>query len=561
MTGDSQFRAMSMPSRASLIGAWTAILIGLVVYAIGIGSHHQPTNPDELLYVQITRATAASGHLLPLQSMSDDVRNTKPPLLFWQGVFATDWGREWSLLRVRLPSLLYTMATAALLVLVGLRRLRSLQIGLVAAALFLCFFSTFRYGRVLMTISPETFWLSLPLGLLLIRDKPVLPDGVLWPCLLGAMVGIALLYWSFALVIPVVLTIALWALIARGWRWKEFFCRDAWRIALLAAIALLVFGLWFMLDPHPTQVFSDFVLRENAGKFRTGSGNALWNYMENALWGHWNIWTIVFGYPYHAGLLAPAVVALVAISWLRRKQLDPFEVSLWVWLTVLVFFFCIPNQRYEHYVIPAMPALALLLAIRFDSLPRWILLVSLAAAAVVAAGLVGLGIILQHHVGEGPLYPTCALLFPLAAIAVCAAGFFSAGLTRPVLAPAILLTYLCYPIFLLPLDRGRGVFGTEAIRAVAGKEVYIPADFKPREETYTFLIPGADMKPYKNVKRPPAKPFVIVSLPLEQSPPDGVVLGRRLNMVERFGSKEISDILRGNISDNLFRWEWLVQRP
>ena len=69
--------------------------------------------------------------------------------------------------------------------------MRSLPLGLSAAALFLCFFSTYRYGRVYMTSAPETFFLFAPLAILLLRGEEGLPRGGLQPLLLGLMVVIS----------------------------------------------------------------------------------------------------------------------------------------------------------------------------------------------------------------------------------------------------------------------------------------------------------------------------------------------------------------------------------
>jgi 4-amino-4-deoxy-L-arabinose transferase-like glycosyltransferase len=245
---------------------WIAIFLALLFYVIGLGSDHLATNGDELVYAQMTKLTAASGQFLPLQTADETLRNTKPPLLFWQGILSTGWGRDWSLSRLRGPSVLYTFLTGGLLVLLGARRLRSLPLGLSAAALFLCFFTTYRYGRVFLTSAPETFFLFAPLALLLLHGSEVLPRGGLQPLLFGLMVGLALLYKSFALVIPFVATIALWDLMGRKWQWRPFLIEDAWKIVLIAVAAMLTFGLWFFLDPHPWQVFTDFVLRENVGK-------------------------------------------------------------------------------------------------------------------------------------------------------------------------------------------------------------------------------------------------------------------------------------------------------
>ena len=547
---------MPAGSKTAPVSPWVAIILALLFYVIGLGSDHLATGGDELVYAQMTRLTAASGHFLPLQTADKTLRNTKPPLLFWQGILSTCWGSDWSLARLRGPSVLYTFLTAGLLVLLGARRLRSLPLGLSAAALFLCFFSTYRYGRVYMTSAPETFFLFAPLAILLLRGEEGLPRGGLQPLLLGLMVGLALLYKSFALVVPFVATVALWDLRGRKWQWRPFLIEDAWKLAVVGIVAMLTFGLWFFLDPHPWQVFTDFVLRENVGKLSNDDES----YLLNFLWGTSSFWRILVSYPLNAGLLAPPVIALAADAWVRRKQLGSLEILLWIWVFVLAAFFCIPNQRDERYLIPAMPALAFLLAMRLDDLPRWIILVSLAASAAITAGLIGLGLLLQHDAADGILYPWLALLVPMAGLLVCLKAFACPALSRPLLAPAILLAYLSYTSFLIPLDRGRGLFDAAAIRSVAGREVFVPSNFNAREESYGFLLPGAQVKPYKYGKRPPDKPFVVVSLPLDQAPPSGIILGKRLNMIDRFKNAQLLDMLAGNLSHHMFHWDWLVQK-
>jgi hypothetical protein len=207
-----------------------------------------------------------------------------------------------------------------------------------------------------------------------------------------------------------------------------------------------------------------------------------------------------------------------------------------------------------------MPALALLLALRLDHLPRWIVTVTLAAAGIVILGLVGLALLLQHDAALGILYPLWVLL-PLAVMgAVVAVGLFAKDLTRPLLAPAILCVYLGYTLFLIPLDGGPGLFLGDGVEAVADNEVSVPANFNAREESYGFLLPGAVMKPYPHWQKPPASEFVVISLPLDATAPEGVILGKRLNMIDRFNAAETRDILTGHVSRHLFHWDWLVQQ-
>jgi 4-amino-4-deoxy-L-arabinose transferase-like glycosyltransferase len=543
--------------RRSLIIGWLSLLLAIAVYCIGLGSDHLATNGDELLYAQISKLTAASGELLPLVSPSDRLGNTKPPLLFWQGILSTGWGDHWKLALLRAPNVIYTLLTAGLLVVIGRLRLGNAMLGLQAALLFLCFFSTYRYGRVFLTSAPETFWLFLPLALLLLHREPRLPEGLLWPWVWGGMIGVGLLYKSFALLVPVIATMALWQLRARGWRLRGFVILDAWRLAFTAGAALLFFGLWFWMDPEPMKVVREFVLRENAGKFDAGGGS----YLINLFWGQSSLWRIAVSYPLNAGLLAPAVLAVAVDAWMRRHRLGSFEVFLWIWMLVLAAFFCLPNQRDERYLIPAMPALALLLALRLGHLPRWVSLLSVIAGAVILAGITGLAFLLQQTAGIGRIYPLWAMVVPAGGFLLAAWAITSGHFTRPLL-PAVLLTaYLGYTAFLIPLDRGPGRFTGEGLESVSGETVWVPANFNSREESYAFLLPGAVVKPYDHKGRPPAAaPFAVISTRLDQPAPDGVILARRLNMIDRFDARETRDILMGNVTRNLFRWDWLVQQ-
>ncbi|MEQ1916372.1 MAG: glycosyl transferase family 39, partial [Gallionella sp.] len=96
-----------------------AVLLAVFTYFYGLDSQYIPKNGDEYPYKHITRLTADSGHLLPLQSQMENMRNTKPPLLFWQGIASTDGGKHWDLWDLRYPSVIYTLLTAALLFLLG----------------------------------------------------------------------------------------------------------------------------------------------------------------------------------------------------------------------------------------------------------------------------------------------------------------------------------------------------------------------------------------------------------------------------------------------------------
>jgi 4-amino-4-deoxy-L-arabinose transferase-like glycosyltransferase len=102
-----------LKSRLPVHRIWIGLaLLVALGYLFGLGGDHIPRNGDELVYAHIARLTADTGKWLPLVSSYDFMRNTKPPVLFWQAMVAGGWGEHWTLLNLRLPSIAYTWAIA-----------------------------------------------------------------------------------------------------------------------------------------------------------------------------------------------------------------------------------------------------------------------------------------------------------------------------------------------------------------------------------------------------------------------------------------------------------------
>ncbi len=560
--------ALPMPPNAVRFTGLTALLciaLAVVAYIFALGSDHAATNGDELLYAQITRLTADTGQWLPLQSEVERHRNTKPPALFWQGIVSTDWGVHYELWRLRYPSVLYTFGIAVMVFLVGRKLGGNASVGLLAALVYLAFFGTYRYGRVFLTSAPETFWLFLPFCLLLLRNRPVAPIGWGWATLFGLMFGLAMLYKSFALAVPGAAGLAWWTWHARGYRIIDWLKKDAPQIILTAVLSLGVFSLWYFLDPQRHLILADFVLDENVGKFDTEGEN----YFANLLWGGSSVWRNVVSYPINAGLLAPAVLAVFVLGFLRRREMDSNEKLLWFWLITLFVVFTLPNQRDERYLLPGMPALAVLCALYWTRIPVWLLGISLVAVAVITFGMGWGGLLLTRDLAEGPLYPWYFWVFLALLIGFALFALLRRSPIRAAVIPAILLLYLAFGLFLIPFDGPRGAFDLAAQDAARGKSFPAPINFGAREEIYRFLLPGSEPQPYKIKKAPSldelreANEMFIVTVPLgDRSVPDDPrlrVVGSRLQLIDRFNNAETMDMLRGNVSRNLFKEDLLVE--
>jgi 4-amino-4-deoxy-L-arabinose transferase-like glycosyltransferase len=541
-----------------------ATLLAVFTYFYALDSDHAPTNGDEYPYAHITRLTAASGHLLPLQSDFVQMRNTKPPLLFWQGIASTNWAQHWTLARLRYPSVLYTLLTGLLLFLLGWKLSGARETGFLALLTFLAFFSTYRYGRPFLTNPPEVFWLFLPFFVLLYWKPAAFGSRWMVPGLLGVAIGVGLLYKSFALVVPVTLALAWWYLHQQRYQVARFVVRDARKVAVAAILSLALFSLWFVFAPDREAIFKEFVLGENLKKFDPHGPS----YLAKLLWGGSSVWRLVLSYPLNAGLLAFPVVALFVIAWQRRRAMADEEKLLWIWVFTLFLVFSLPSQRDERYLLSGMPALALLCALNWHRISRILFVATLAAAGVVLALLGYLSLRLEQYLAGTQVYPVTHWLLLIGTAALILLALFSPRLTTPLLNVAVLLVFLSFADTTRPLDTRFGLYSREAQEYARGKDVWVPTNFKAKEEGYRFFLPGANPHPYRyqpgmSVADLSAQhPLFAIWLPMNSpAVTGGKVIGERLRIGSRHSASQIKEMLRGKVFEILFVKEFLIEAP
>lgn len=557
-------------TRSPWIIVWllAVLLLAILTYFFGLDSLHIPKNGDEFPYAHITRLTADSGHWLPLQSTMDNMRNTKPPLLFWQGILSTHWGHEWNLWHLRYPNVLYTLATALLVGLLGWKcGQRHVVTGLLAAIVWLAFFSTYRFGRPFLTNAGEIFWLFLPFFLLLYKGRHGFDSPWAIPLFIGLGTGIGLLYKSFALLLPVGLGLAFWYWRYRHFRPGEFLRRDFYKLILIALLSLGLFALWFALDPDPQAVWNEFVIGENAGKFDPHGPS----YLSKMFWGDGSIWVLATGYALNAGLLAIVVMATMGLAlWrvLRQQDLSDDEKYLWWWVLILFVVFCLPSQRSSRYLLEAMPALAVLIALVWLRLSKWVLFATTLICTLVIGAIAYLGWLLQHDVGQ-PLYSgTEAVLVVIVLAALTLSLLIPRLLTWSTL-PAVYAAYLTLSGFVSVFDGPMGRFKESALWQAAGQTVWVPYNFNAAYEQYRFLLPGTDIRGYRDDAGIPLAilrvryPLLVIKQPLDTPIcSDCRILGERIELQGRHTDDEIKAMLRGDVARHLFVRELLIDnRP
>lgn len=567
--------------------AWLAVLaFAVCVYAFGLDGQYVPSIGDELVYTHIARLTAASNHWLPLVSELDHMRNTKPPLLFWQAMVAGDWGQHWSMAALRAPSLGYTLLVAGAVAWTVQQLTRDLRTACLAACVYLAFFCTFRFGRTYLTSAPETFWLNLPMFWLLwqrLRPTPAAPArplGWLTHVAFGLALGLGLAYKSFALIAPAAAT--LWCaqlLTERTMNWR-LAVHTTLKVSLSAAVALGIFALWFALDPDPAAVWQEFVIGENAGKMSNSQG-----YWRLALLGGGgSMWAQLLAYAQNAGLLAFVVIGLAWVglrTWAKRgakTHLSPTLLILLIWLAVWLIVFTLPSQRSARYVVPAMPALAILLALYWDRIARGWFLLSLLLCGIFV-GVLGRIAWAAHDVDIGTGLQLGATLFVVVAgLLLVIGGWLRPAWTRAATVAACFAVYAGFGLTTAPLNGAAGHYEAQTIARIHEARVAVPSSFNGQFERFQFLLPGNQFVPYDGEGRAAhsasenaqalngllATHDAVVWLqsePAEESPPCApgcTVLGTRWEVKGRHKSGEINLTNLWYPQTWLFRREWLV---
>ncbi|MBI5428867.1 MAG: phospholipid carrier-dependent glycosyltransferase [Nitrosomonadales bacterium] len=548
--------------------AWYVLtcLLAAFTYFYGLDSEHAPKNGDEYPYEHIVRLTAASGELLPLQSQMDNMRNTKPPLLFWQGIASTGWGADWSLWQLRYPSVIYTLLTAAMLLLLGRKLSGRIETGFIAALTWLAFLTTYRYGRPFLTNAPEVFWLFLPFFVLLYWRQTFLSRFVI-PLLLGIGIGIGFLYKSFALGLPMTLGLTGWYLQQRDYRVAEFLKQDALKVTIAIAVAVGMFALWFAVDPDPQAVWQEFVVGENVGKFDPHGPS----YLSKLLWSGSSIWSYTAAFLTNPGLLTFPVVAMFVLVYKRRSQLGSDEKLLLILIAAFFISFALPSQRSGRYLLAAMPAVALLCALNWQFINRKVFVATLVLSGMVVAGLAYLAMRLQTELADAQLYPPLFWLLLAFTALLLLAALFMPGLTRPAVNVVALLVLLSFAAFLRPFDGPPGNFSADAQQYAAGKRVWVPCNFRAKDEGHRFVLPGADVHGYAEFQNftvadlSARYPLFAVRLPLRDEPQacDGCkIIGQRLTIRDRQSSAEVKAMFReGKVLQTLFAREVLMESP
>lgn len=484
------------------------LIVAVSAYLYGLDSIHIPNVGDEWPYLQITRVTAQSGHLLPLV-WENGITDTKPPMLFWQGILSTMWGAHWGLWNLRLPIVLYSFLVALTVGVLARKISGRKTTGLIAGCVYLGFMSTIQQGRPFLVNAPETLFLFLPFGMVFFANRFTWWQFV--AC--GVSLGMAALYKSFFLVVVGCFALSLVFFYRSHYGVIHFIKRYSLFVIVVFVVGMGMFSVWILVDPNPGLVFSQFFVKENAGKF---NAHQFWT---GLFFGRYTLWRIWLGGFVNAGLYAVLLIGLVVDLIKRHKTLGHEEKQLWFYILAFFIIYSFPTQRQENYILPTSAALSVLVALRWDSLASYWFRISLGIIALLFIGSLWVQHEFNRTVGEN-LFSIDTFLAVMVFGLMSIIGLFNIGLGRMMFPMIVLSTLLTGSLFLVPFSKH---FKPETCRKLQNMEIPFPSNFVASQEAYRFIIPGIHVKGYPSGAASPVgtEPYVAMKVDCDKQIPQG----------------------------------------
>ena len=309
--------------------------------------------PDEARYVQIARELMGRDNWFYL-TLFDQPYDQKPPLPFWMfaGMLKLTGGEisSWTL---RLPSVLFAVMSVLLTYDIG-RHCFGARTGLISALIFLTTPLVLSHAAEARLDMIFTGWIVLSLYPWMTRKdgKPLGATGavIMWGALAGA----------FFTKGPLAVIIVASVLITEAWTTHDF--RRVFKKACVAfgicGLILLIAG-WLLIQAHSVspEFTVGMVKGETVHRFLNGKHHKpVWFYLSRLFTEIMVPWGV---------MLIPAGMGL----WKSRRSLPEGMVRIVGWILPTFVLLCLAHGKRNVYLLPLMPALALLIGWQID---RWI---------------------------------------------------------------------------------------------------------------------------------------------------------------------------------------------
>ncbi len=329
------------------------LFAGLIVAWFGLIELRGLFQPDEGRYAEIPLAMFNSGDWVTPR-LNGFKYFEKPPLQYWitAATYALFGADEWT---ARLWPALTGFLGIAIVALTG-KRLAPAASVFVPVAVLCSSWGYFVGGQVLTLDMGLSFFLTAALCAFVLSQQPDAVPGTQRRWMLGcwAAIGLGVLSKGLVAIVLPSLALAAYVLLQRDWRLVR-------RLELMRGIALLavITVPWFLLvQARNPEFFHFFFIREHLERF------ALPNHHRTGPWWYFLPIVALAMLPWTA-LLPRVCVRAWRHPTTPRANVGPalnVDRLLLIWAVVIVGFFSASSSKLPAYILPALPALALLIA-------------------------------------------------------------------------------------------------------------------------------------------------------------------------------------------------------
>lgn len=495
----------------------------LILFFTGLGGRDFWA-PVEPRYAEIARIMFTKGDWI-VPTVNGDLYTDKPLLYFWLVLIASHIAgqvNEWTL---RLPAALAGLGFVWTTYLLG-RDFYGPRVGLIAAAALATSARVIweaRWAHIDMVFG-LFFLLTIYLG-----ARSLLREGSKTEILLAyGFMGLAVLAKGLIGIVLPALLLAAFAIIRRDWRMIV----DA-KLPLGIPLFLLLVAPWFYLVNSATdgKWLADFIYVHHIQRYTEGVGHRQpFYYYFMTLPADFLPWTI---------FAIPAVFAYFPYRQLRQR---PIPLFFFLWFLVVFVFFSVSDTKRDLYLLPLLPAVALLVANYVDDLAqkqlpesalyRWLTPFYFGAVAIIGLALPIVAWVVRRE--------TFWISFP-PAVVLAVGGILTVVFLRQrrplkvVTAVTLLMTstLVCVSIWILPYVnqfKSRRPFSLQVKKIVpATAPLYVYADnmhdfnFYIRREVIPVLSSPGDVA---NVLRQPTLSYLLIT-------------DRELGKLSMFGPEEV----------------------
>ena len=322
---------------------------GLAVFLLIVGlttiANRPLFNPDEGRYAEIPREMLSGGDWI-IPHLNGLAYIEKPPLQYWITALS------YRLLGVsefsaRLYTALCALATIAWVGFLS-ARLWNPDAGWRAAALLGGMFLFLILGQMLTLDMSLTFWMTVSLGGFLLAQQARRPRG--WMLLAWGAAALGVLSKGLVAAVIPAAVLLIYSICRRDWcPWGRL--NAGWGLPLFFALAVP----WHWLAARRLDDFLQFFfVHEHLARYLTPIAERVqpwWFFIAVFLVGSLP-WTL------------PAMRVLAG-GWRRGATPHQFDAAffLWVWIVFICVFFSISDSKLVPYILPAMPSLAILIAV------------------------------------------------------------------------------------------------------------------------------------------------------------------------------------------------------